>query len=289
MTLPSSGTLSVSQINVELGRSAGASFSMGGSAERTLAGHPSGSYSFSAFYGKSAGGGGGGSPSTAALLGTRSDVTSGGAAVITSLSYGAAAAGRRIFACVEWACSTSDVETLISSFAFTSGSDHRVHIQTGEGGTSDLSNYGCAIVSASVAAGASGTLTLNFNNSTVRTARATTYRVIGLVSNVANDTASAFNEDLVVPSAPSAQSVVNVPSSGLLFVAGVVSSASGLGALAFTGATERVDAAGGVQDRYGSAMSFGLGSQASRPVGVEGSSSVNAARARMVAASFQLA
>lgn len=58
MALPSSGPISASMINTELGRSASASFSMNGSAERTLAQRSSGSISFSHFRGKSAWDGG---------------------------------------------------------------------------------------------------------------------------------------------------------------------------------------------------------------------------------------
>lgn len=53
MPLPSSGTLSISQISVELGRASTATTSLGESASRTLAGIPSGSISISSFYGKS--------------------------------------------------------------------------------------------------------------------------------------------------------------------------------------------------------------------------------------------
>lgn len=54
MTLPASFPLSSAQINVELGRAANAAFSIGGAAERQLAGVPSGPISFSNFLGKSA-------------------------------------------------------------------------------------------------------------------------------------------------------------------------------------------------------------------------------------------
>ena len=53
MALPVSGVISASMINVEIGRSSGASFNMNGSQERELAGRPSGSISFSHFHGKS--------------------------------------------------------------------------------------------------------------------------------------------------------------------------------------------------------------------------------------------
>lgn len=54
MTLPVSGPLSASQINVELGRAVGAAFSMNDAAVRGLAGKPSGLISFSDLLGKSA-------------------------------------------------------------------------------------------------------------------------------------------------------------------------------------------------------------------------------------------
>ena len=53
MTLPSSGPISASDINVELGRASNAYFDINGAAERALAGVPSGTISFSDFYGKS--------------------------------------------------------------------------------------------------------------------------------------------------------------------------------------------------------------------------------------------
>lgn len=53
MALPSSGPITASQINIELGRASSAPFSLGGAEERALAGKPSGSISFSDFHGKS--------------------------------------------------------------------------------------------------------------------------------------------------------------------------------------------------------------------------------------------
>lgn len=55
MALPVSGPLSASQINVELGRAAGAAFSMNDAAVRGLAGKPSGLISFSDLLGKANG------------------------------------------------------------------------------------------------------------------------------------------------------------------------------------------------------------------------------------------
>lgn len=55
MALPASGTLSASQINVELGLAAGAAFSMNDAAVRGLAGKPSGLISFSDLLGKANG------------------------------------------------------------------------------------------------------------------------------------------------------------------------------------------------------------------------------------------
>jgi hypothetical protein len=54
MALPSSGTISISQISTELGRSSSATTSLGETASRNLAGVSSGAISMSNFYGKSA-------------------------------------------------------------------------------------------------------------------------------------------------------------------------------------------------------------------------------------------
>jgi hypothetical protein len=54
MALQSSGTISTNNINVELGRSGSAQFSINGSEERALAGIASGTISLASFYGKSA-------------------------------------------------------------------------------------------------------------------------------------------------------------------------------------------------------------------------------------------
>jgi hypothetical protein len=54
MALPSTGSLSMSQVNVELSRAANATISLGESAVRALAGVPSGTISFQDLRGKSA-------------------------------------------------------------------------------------------------------------------------------------------------------------------------------------------------------------------------------------------
>lgn len=288
MTLPASGQLTISQILAEIGDTY--PVTIPNANWRTLAGKPSGSLVIpNDFWGKTwGGGGGGGGGSNVAMGGSSSANTVGSVASIAALSYGTipAAAGRRIFAIIEWACTADAVVTTLNS-ATIGGIAATIHVQNNSNGTSAFTNYGCAIISATVPTGTSGTLAATFSNATLRTMYASYCGVQGLVSSVAFDTASAFAE-LLSDGSVSAQTVCNIGAKGLLFLSGIISSNSAPTNLIFTGANEQIDADGGANlAHYGNAMSFSLGAQSSRPVGVSGVIGV-AGRARLAAASFQL-
>lgn len=278
MTLPSSGSITGAMIRTELGLGAGVDFTIPNAAIRNLVGKPAGSIIIPTdFYGQTAGG-------HCAYQNTVSATTVSGTATVTGLNFGATAWNRRIFAAIQWAC-TSEVTTRILTSASIGGIIATRHVQTNAGGGSTSTNYGCAIISAVVPTGASGTVVAVFDDTTNTKVHVSTYRVTGLVSDTAHDIAAAFDEDLsnAVPS-----TTIAVPSSGLLFLSSIFSCVDPIAGIAFTGATERQDAAGVDQDRYGTAMSFALSNEAARTVSADASSTATI-RGRLAAASFQLA
>jgi hypothetical protein len=284
VTLQSSGSISAGDVNVELGRAAAAPFSMDGAAERALAVKPSGVYSMSDFYGK------GSAPAppsgTAALTDTAAANTVAGTATFAGVSIGVAHASRYVFLAVRWSCTTDAIDTAITA-ATVNGVSAVAVVQNIQNGTSTLSNYGCAILRVAVPTGTSVTVTISFANGTVRRCYIAAFRVLGLISTVATDTASAFDETVGAGTA-SAQSTINVAANGIVFLASVASAGTSVGAITPTGPTEREDIAGTADDRLGAAMSFGLSLTNNWPVGA--ASAVNpTGRIRVCAASFRLA
>lgn len=94
MTLPASPPITAQDINVELGRSATAPFSIDGAEERALAGVPSGAISFSDFLGKS----------NVLSLTDLNSFTMNGATTnpSTSVDIGAEHANKTVFVVVHW-------------------------------------------------------------------------------------------------------------------------------------------------------------------------------------------
>lgn len=153
MALPSSFPISVSQINVELGRASTAPFDIQGSAERALAGVPSGPISMSNFLGKS-------SYTALSMSFVNSYVISSTSATTISqgVSFGAADPNRRIFVAVSWGSSS---KTFASS-ATIGGVAATIHNSREVNGGGILVGGG-AVISAAVPTGTSGTVAITMS------------------------------------------------------------------------------------------------------------------------------
>lgn len=199
MTLPASHPITAQQINVELGRAAGAVFDMDGSQERALAGIPSGGYSFSDFLGKTAIAPAGDFDFLGSYIGSG-----------TSVALGAADAARRIFITAHW-LSAGASPSVISS-ASIGGVPTTIHVQDGHSGGS--TGLGVAILSAVVPTGTTGSVVLNG----VASPRFGVFRAVGLpASPTDTDSANGVNTT-------SASVSVSVPANGILLAAGTGSS-----------------------------------------------------------------
>jgi len=108
MALQTSGAISSNDVNVELGRSGTAQFSMNGADERALAGVSSGSYGFNSFYGKSARS----ATMTRGSNNRRSDVVDG-----IAVRYGYAASGKSSY----WHGENSNISSAMGSLSKTTG------------------------------------------------------------------------------------------------------------------------------------------------------------------------
>lgn len=244
MTLQTSFPLSASDINVELGRSAGAAITITGSSERALAEVPSGPIAFSDFLGKPTGGG----VASGAFLAV-SNQASGSSINFTSVSFGAAAATRRIFCYVHWSYN-GGVHFPLSS-ATIGGVSATIHTQGGHSG--GINGFGAAIISAAVPTGTSGTVATSFS-STV-SASIAAFRVINLQNGSPTDTQSGGN------SGATGNIVTNtsVAAGGVLFVVYHASNNGGSAYNSMVGSTERYT--GAPPNNGVGGFNTGLGSQ----------------------------
>lgn len=276
MTLASSGAITSAQINSETGQ---ASFDMNGTEERNLAGRPSGSYSWSDYWGQTGGG-------SVSLTDTDQRNTSSGVYTAT-VTTGASAWNRRVFVCVQWDCLVDAVETLFASGTppTIGGVTATIDLQFAEGGTSAFSNYGCAIISAIVPTGTTAVLTMTFANTTVRGVYVTVFRATG-VSGARYDFAFDFDEQIGAGTS-TASSVINRPTNGVEFISAIYSSSGVMSDLTFVGATQQVDAAGVNDSRRGCAMKFPTVFGNSTTVSCSADSTVTA-RMRMVAVTYAI-
>lgn len=280
MTLASSGTITSTQIRTELGLAGGVNLVVPDTLTRNLTGRLTGSIIWPAdFYGQTKNGYGEVSDASSIVN------TISGVATHAAIPYGATARTRKIVQLVWWACTTSDVETTISS-ATIGGIAAAIHVQTGEGGTSALTNYGCAIISATVPTGATGSTVLTFSNATVRRTYLRTYRVTG--SNAGpTDTGLGFDEHVFAPSAPSTAYAMTRPANCLMLTAALISSDGSMGTMNISGNSEEQEFAdAGFLLRYVACQNTGLGAGGTT-VTVSGTST-NSARIRSVTAAWGL-
>lgn len=277
MTLPSSGSITTALIATELG---GYPFSIPSTAVRNLTGRqsPNSIIMPTHFYGQTKNG------ACARTDGDYSHNTSSGV-WSQSLAIGNPAWNRVVVTCVRWGCDVNAVDTTIAS-ATIGGVTATINRQIGSNGSSTLSNYGCAVISAIVPTGTTATVAITFSNTTLRTAYVDVFRVTGLASTTAYDSAFGFTEVAGAGTA-SAGSIINKAANGVEFISAIYSSFGITGGLTFVGATERVDQAGVRDDRHGCAMSFPTSAALSTTVSCSGSSSVTS-RMRMIAVTFAL-
>lgn len=219
MTLPSSGDITTTAIAAEIG---GFPFDIPSTAIRNLTGRPAGNITMpNDFYGQTGGG-------AADELSINSGDTVGGVVTLAGIAIGATAWNRQIFLLVHWSCDTSAVETGVNSGTI-GGVAATVHVTYGEGGTSVSSNYGCAIVSATVPTGTTATIALTFTDATVRSVYVSVYRVTGLVSTVATDSNVAFDETVGAGTLSATTPAITFPANSLAFFAATASTAGVFG------------------------------------------------------------
>lgn len=253
MTLPASPPITAQDINVELGRSATAAFSIDGAEERALAGIPSGAISFSDFLGKS---------SQLALTltdaGNEIDFNPGeSTGTHTNRAIGTAAATRKVFVNVLWAASVTSRQ--LSSA--TIGGVSATILGQDSLSDGDDESIGAAIIVAEVPTGTTATIVLNYSG-LVLMSRIRVYTTNGAytVTETLTDTST------VIPTTLTANVAIDVAEGGLVLAA-MVSSASGAG-VGWTGATEEfdVDTTTFFPGRASGALSQGLSAQSNRTV-----------------------
>lgn len=226
MTLPASFPLSISQINTELGRATTDPFDIQGSAERALAGVPSGAISMSDFLGKSSAGAAGMVDSLVTLS------NGGGANYSGTVTTGGADTNRRVVVVIHWEETT--IHRTLSSISI-GGVSATIHNQQGNSG--GTTGFGVAIASAIVPTGTTATVALVMS-AAVTTVVASAWRLINYSTLTDSDgnanSGSSNNISLTVSTA-----------AGGVIVAGYTgSTGTGNTGVTWTNATERYDSGG---------------------------------------------
>lgn len=222
MTLQSSFPLSASDINEELGRSASASFSMNGAAERWLAEKSSGSYSFSDFLGK-----------TALKVVDEKTGSAGTNHSFSGVNFGTSFSGRRIavifFLAGKASGQTPSGNPEITNISIGGKSVNDVVLAYYQGGSGSTDFVGIAY-RGGAPSGTSGTISFH-------TPVTTTPRIVVLATleiGDAFDVASDWES-----SAAGTNVSVNIPSGGFLVAFALKKNSSNI---SWTGVTERGDA-----------------------------------------------
>lgn len=248
MTLPSSGQLTATEIQAEL--NVGLPVTIPNDEWRTLAGKPTGSLVIPTdFHSKS----------RAAHVGTGGGSTT-AASVSVSMSFGAEGTGgqRRIFVTVGWQGTTAS-SALIASAAI-GGVSATIHNQQSNAATT---NAGCAIISAFLDAGTSGSVVINFNQADTRNVLLGSFRMVAVTIN----DGGATQADL----GPGAQAIAvnnNLLTNGFALISGVTSLNAPIGDITFGGATEAYEGTLGANVRAGGALSDHLGANAAYPCSI---------------------
>lgn len=236
MTLQASFPLSASQINVELGRSAGAAFDMQGATERGLAEVPSGAISMSDFLGKS--------NQESSFIGSQL-IGNGSASYSVSIPMGNASAQRRVVVTVHWVTNTDNIAL---SSAAIGGVGATIHVQRGH--TGGATGLGVAIISAIVPTGTTGNLDLTFSTANTTRVFAGIYRLknYNTLVNTGNDQTTGTTGAL--------STSVSTTSPGVVIGAYTGSTATVGTDIAWTNVTEQFEIAN--TGRFGSAWATGL-------------------------------
>jgi hypothetical protein len=132
-------------------------------------------------------------------------------ATFNTVSFGAAATGRRLFFSVHW--QEGGTHRTISSVT-VGGTSATVHSQGGHSG--GLTGFGVALCSVAKDASASGTVLVTFSSALgVSSCHLTCIRAVGLVNSSPHDTAS----DSSALTSTSLSTTIDVPEDGLLIAA----------------------------------------------------------------------
>jgi hypothetical protein len=248
MALPASFPISASQINVELGRSAGAPFDIQGAEERDLAGVPSGAISMSDFLGKAL--------FSVTNMGGDTSASAGTDQTFAGQSFGTAHADREMWYVVTWKNNLASARTLNAA---TIGGIAAIIVAQDNQNDGFGRDIGAAVFYAAVPSGTSGSVVMTMNNS-VSEATIQGYRVIHRTSIVDFGTYTQGSDTTQTP-------FTNLNITG---PQGVVFAAAAFGDngsdTSWVGATEVQDADYSGFGRYSTAFISGLATESNRLV-----------------------